>query len=128
MRRHAAPPKKRRVREPLEWLRRRALALPGTVEAEAWGHPNFKAGGRTVAAFEIWKGRPSIALLADPEEQDVLIARFGFFRTPYAGKRGWASVWVDEPAAWDVIEELLRRAHRRACEKPRTSRGRRRPR
>lgn len=104
----------RRVRDPLEWLRKSCRSLPGAVEVEAWGHPNFKAGGRAFAAFEIWKGRPSIALLADREEQELLVERFCFFRTPYAGKRGWVSAWVDEPAPFAMIKTLLRQAHRRA--------------
>jgi len=104
----------RRVRDPLEWLRKTCRALPGAVEVEAWGHPNFKADGRAFAAFEFWKGRPSIALLAGAEKQELLVERFGFFRTPYAGKRGWVSAWVDEPAPFELMKSLLRDAHQRA--------------
>jgi predicted DNA-binding protein (MmcQ/YjbR family) len=106
----------RRIRDPERWLRRLCLVLPATVEVAAWGHPNFRAAGRTFAVFETWKGRPCIAIFAEPEEQACLIERFGFFKTPYVGSRGWVSAWVDEPAPFRLIADLARAAHRRALE------------
>ena len=107
----------RRIRDPERWIRRLCLALPATVEVASWGHPNFRAAGRTFAVFEIWKGRPCIAVAAEPEEQAFLIERFGFFKTPYVGNRGWVSAWVDVPAPFRLIDDLARAAHRRALEK-----------
>ena len=101
----------------LEWLRRRARALGGVEEKVAWGHPTFRAGGRIIAAFEIVKGRPSIAVLADRDEQEVLLQTPDFFKTPYAGRWGWVSAWVDAPARWDILESLLAEAHRCATGK-----------
>jgi len=101
--------------------------LPGTTEVEAWGHPNFKTAGGTFAVFEIYKGRPCIAIRADPEEQTFLVERFGFFRSPYVGNRGWVSAWVDEPAPFRLMGDLIVLAHGRSLEKPART-GRPRPR
>ena len=109
----------RKQRDPLSWLRKRCAALPGTAEVVAWGHPNFRVEGRTFAVFEIYKGRPCIAVSADPEEQSFLIERFGFFRTPYVGNRGWVSAWVDQPAPFRLLRDLIAQAHRRSVETPR---------
>ena len=45
----------------VEKLRALCLSFPETSETSSWGHPNFRAGKRTFAAFERVKGRPSIA-------------------------------------------------------------------
>jgi predicted DNA-binding protein (MmcQ/YjbR family) len=112
----------RRVLDPLGWIRRLCMALPGTAEVEAWGHPNFQVSGRTFAVFEIYKGRPCIAISADPEEQAFLVERFGFFKTPYVGNRGWVSAWVDQPAPFRLMGDVTRQAHRRCGEGPRRAR------
>jgi len=110
----------RRIRDPLAWMRKVCGALAGTTEVVSWGHPNFRAGGRTFTVFEIYKGRPCIAIATDPEEQSLLIERFGLFRTPYLGSRGWVSAWVDQPAPFQLMGELIRRAYRRNIEKTRS--------
>jgi predicted DNA-binding protein (MmcQ/YjbR family) len=94
------------------------MTLPGTGEVVAWGHPNFKVAGRTFAVFEIYKGRPCIAVSSDPEEQSFLVERFGFFKTPYVGSRGWVSAWVDQPAPFRLMRDLITQAHHRAVENP----------
>jgi predicted DNA-binding protein (MmcQ/YjbR family) len=113
--------------DPLGWLRKRCEALGGIEERPAWGHPTFRAGTTTIAAFETFHGRPSIAVLADRERQDVLITKFGLFKTPYAGKSGWVSAWVDQPVQWDLLADLLTDAHRAATaprpKKPRRGRA-----
>jgi len=108
----------RRRSDPEAWLRRVCSELPGTTEVEAWGHPNFKTAGGTFAVFEIYKGRPCIAIRADPEEQTFLVQRFGFFRSPYVGNRGWVSAWVDEPAPFRLMRDLIVLAHGRSLEGP----------
>src|ERR1700694_2971946 len=125
------PPSSSRSRkelDPLGWIRRLCVALPGTSEVEAWGHPNFRVAGRTFAVFEIYKGRPCIAISTDPEEQSFLVERFGFFKTPYVGNRGWVSAWVDQPAPFRLMGDLIGQAHRRSGEGPRPTAGPRRAR
>ena len=95
-------------------LRRvRALcqAMPETAETESWGHPNFKAGKRTFAAFEWIDGRPSLALRLAPADVNLLLGRRNFFATPY-GRGQWASVWADTRLDWRLIERLLERSYR----------------
>ena len=98
--------------DPLTWLRAICEALPGVEEVVAWGHPNFRVVGRTFVVFEIYKGRPSIAVKAELEEQDFLVEKFGLYKTPYTGKQGWVSAWVDEPFSLDVLRDLITNAHR----------------
>ena len=97
--------------DPLTWLRAHCGALPGVEEVIAWGHPNFRVGGRAFAVYEIYRGRPSIAVRAELEEQAFLIEQFGLFKTPYVGKQGWVSAWVDGPAPWELLRVLISKAH-----------------
>ena len=97
--------------DPLVWLRTLCGTLPGVEEAVAWGHPNFRSAGRTFAVFEVYRGRPTIAVKAELAEQEILVERFWFFRTPYVGKQGWVSAWVDGPAPWELLRVLISKAH-----------------
>ena len=87
-------------------LRALCLAFPESSETDSWGHPNFRAGKRTFAAFEIWKGRPSIAFRVDAAEAAVLLKKKNFFATPY-GQTRWVSVWVDGRVDWKLVGRLL---------------------
>lgn len=109
----------RKQHDPLSWIRKLCTTLPGTAEVEAWGHPNFRVAGRTFAVFEIYRGRPCIAISADPEEQSLLVERFGFFKTAYLGTRGWISAWVDQPAPFRLMRDLIAQAHHRSVQGPR---------
>jgi predicted DNA-binding protein (MmcQ/YjbR family) len=114
--RHAGLPKspaRRKIRDPEKWLRKLCLKLPDTTEKISWGHPNFRVANRTFAVFEIYRERPSIAIEAELEEQSFLVEQFGFYVTPYVGKRGWVSAWVDVPAPYGLIEDLVVKAHAR---------------
>jgi predicted DNA-binding protein (MmcQ/YjbR family) len=95
----------------LQRLRRLCLSLPETSERSSWGHPNFRAGSKTFAAFERVKGRPAIAFRLDREDVDRLMRRKDFFATPY-GRGLWISVWADVPPDWRAIGDLLDRSYR----------------
>jgi predicted DNA-binding protein (MmcQ/YjbR family) len=96
-------------------LRRLCLGLPETSEAGSWGHPNFRAGKKTFAAFEWIQGRPSIAVRLDAAAVDYLRSRHkNFFLTPY-GRGVWASAWADRPIDWALVEELVERAYRKVA-------------
>ena len=92
-------------------LRALCLALPETSEVSSWGHPNFRAARRTFSAFEIVKGRPSIAFRLDAVDADLLLRKKHFFATPY-GRGRWVSVWVDGRVDWRVVARLLDRSYR----------------
>jgi predicted DNA-binding protein (MmcQ/YjbR family) len=104
--------------DPLIWLRSLCESLPGVEEVSAWGHPNFRVAGRVFATFEVQRGRPSIAVKMALEEQDLLIEQGGFFKTPYAGKQGWVSAWVDQPVRWELLLDLVTQAHAAAAMTP----------
>ena len=90
--------------------RKLCLAFPETVELTSWGHPTFRAGKKTFCAFEMIKGRPSIAFrLARVDAR--LARRKNFFVTPY-GRSLWMSVWVDDAVDWTLIAALVERSYR----------------
>ena len=95
----------------LQRFRALCLAFPEASERSSWGHPNFRAGRKTFAAFERVKGRPSLAFRLDRIEVDRLLRRKGFFMTPY-GRGLWVSVWADVPPDWNAITDLLQRSYR----------------
>ena len=94
----------------VEKLRALCLSFPETSETSSWGHPNFRAGKRTFAAFERVKGRPSIAFRAEPPDVDRLLRRRNFFATPF-GRGQWVSLWADVPPNWKLVGQLLRRSY-----------------
>src|SRR5262245_56844233 len=95
----------------LQRLRELCLAFPESSERSSWGHPNFKAGTKTFAAFEPVKGRPSMAFRLNPTDVDLLLRRDGFFVTPY-GRGLWVSLWADGRIDWALVERLLDRSYR----------------
>jgi predicted DNA-binding protein (MmcQ/YjbR family) len=97
--------------ETLRKLRSICLSLPESSETASWGHPNFKAGKKTFAAFERVKGRASIAFRLDPDEVNRLLGRKEFFVTPY-GRGQWVSLWADGRIVWRTVEDLVERSYR----------------
>lgn len=97
----------------LQKLRGICLALPRVTEVAAWGHPNFKVGGKTFAAFEKYKGEWAIAFKAEPEHQRFLVdSDPRFYVSPYVGKQGWVSLRVEGRIPWKRLESFLRESHR----------------
>jgi len=97
--------------DPLTWLRALCEPLEGVEEVVAWGHPNFRRAGRTFAVFEVYRSRPCIAVQTSLDDQELLVAQFGFFKAPYTGPRGWVSLWVDGPVPWELLGDLVLKAH-----------------
>jgi predicted DNA-binding protein (MmcQ/YjbR family) len=91
-------------------LRELCQSLPDTSETSAWGHPNFKAGKRIFATYEVFGGRPSIAFRLDPTDVDLLLRRKQFFVTPY-GRGQWVSLRADGRVSWRLVERLLERSY-----------------
>ncbi len=95
----------------LQKLRGVCLAFPESSERSSWGHPNFRAGKKTFAAFERIQQRPTIAFRLDRDDVERLLRRKGFFSTPY-GRGLWVSVWADTALDWRVVGDLLERSYR----------------
>jgi predicted DNA-binding protein (MmcQ/YjbR family) len=89
--------------------RRACLALAGTSETESWHHPTFRAGTVTFCAFEIIKGRPSIAFKL-PVTDLAFHNQPNPFATPY-GRGMWTSIWVDDEVDDAAIQTLVRRSY-----------------
>jgi predicted DNA-binding protein (MmcQ/YjbR family) len=97
----------------LEKLRAICLAMPGTIETQSWGHPNFRAGRRMYAAFDEYGGERYIAFIAPPPILEKLEGEPHFRR---AGHREWM---LRDLAAidWKELRSLLVQAHALATAK-----------
>jgi predicted DNA-binding protein (MmcQ/YjbR family) len=96
--------------------RRLCLALPETSERASWGHPNFRVGRKVFCAFEVVKGRPSIAFKLSAPDRKVAERKRNFFSTPY-GRGLWVSTWVDRAVDWRLIARLIDRSYRCVADK-----------
>jgi predicted DNA-binding protein (MmcQ/YjbR family) len=93
----------------LEKMRLVCLDFPETNEHKAWGHPNFRAGKKTFAVLETYKGVLSIAMKVGTTKQRQLLRDGRFYETPYVGKQGWISLKVDTSTLkrWREVNDLL---------------------
>ncbi|HET7453106.1 MAG TPA: MmcQ/YjbR family DNA-binding protein, partial [Thermoanaerobaculia bacterium] len=101
----------------LQRLRSVCLGFPEATEGAAWGHPVFRTGKKTFAAFEIVDGRPSIAFRVDRDGFDFLRTKRGFFETPY-GRGLWISRWADGRIGGKGLAALLEAAYRLVAARP----------
>src|SRR6266498_2035411 len=95
--------------------RRACLALPETTEISSWDHPNFRAGKVMFCAFEIIKGRPSIAFKL-PATDAAFLDQPDTFPTPY-GRGAWTSIWVDDHVDAAAMRALIERSYRAVANK-----------
>lgn len=98
-------------------LRAVCLALPETVEVEAWGRPTFRAGKRIFAVFE-GHDEHEYALVFKPEEAErpALLGDPRFYSPPYFGASGWLA--LDFTAAtvdWTEVAELVESSYRQVA-------------
>lgn len=111
--------------DPIDRLRRIALALPEVSEKLSHGEPSFFcAAGRAkqfVMVDNHHHGADHLAFwcAARPGAQEQLIAEDPdqFFRPPYVGHRGWLGVRIDRDPDWDEIAEIVRDAYRQIAPK-----------
>jgi predicted DNA-binding protein (MmcQ/YjbR family) len=91
-------------------VRALCLGYPGASETRSWGHPNFRAGGKTFVTYEIHDEHPSIAFRLEPDQVRELVVLKGYFPTPY-GKGLWVSLRADGRLNWRRITQLIRDSH-----------------
>jgi hypothetical protein len=112
--------------DPVERLRRIALALPEATEKVSHGEPSFfcppeKRARQFVAVDDHHHGADRLAFWcpAAAGAQEALIAENPeqFFRPPYVGHRGWVGVRIDLDPDWDEIAEIVRDAYRQVAPK-----------
>ncbi|HCT79353.1 MAG TPA: phosphoribosylglycinamide formyltransferase [Micromonosporaceae bacterium] len=103
-------------KEEVERLRAICLALPDVTEKVSHGEPSWFAKNKklflTLAdhhhddRFGFWAAAPpgaQEALIADDPER--------YFRPAYVGHRGWVGVYLDVPADWAEIADVVAEAH-----------------
>jgi len=107
--------------DPVERLRRIALALPEATEKVSHGEPSFFCRKQFVAVDDHHHGADHLAFWcpAPPGAQQELIAEAPerYFRPPYVGHRGWVGVRIDNDPDWDEVAELVRDAYRQVAPK-----------
>jgi hypothetical protein len=111
--------------DPIDQLRRIALALPGVSEKLSHGEPSFFCDAGRAKQFVMLDnhhhGADHLAFwcAAPPGAQEQLIAENPdqFFRPPYVGHRGWLGVRIDRDPDWDEIAEIVRDAYRQVAPK-----------
>ena len=100
-------------------LREILLALPDTSETASWGHPNFRAGKKTFAAFhEDASGVPCIWLRVEPADARILLEDPRFLPSRHSPDR-WVALRADRPIDWAFLRELARDSHALVGPKPR---------
>ena len=98
-------------------VRRVALALPETVEIEAWGRPTFRAGKKMFATFAHHDGHGFAVLFKpDPGEKPALVQDPRFYSPPYLGPSGWLGLDLEAARVdWTEVAELLEASYRQVA-------------
>ena len=100
-------------------LRKVLLEIPDTSETASWGHPNFRAGKKTFAAFhEDHSGVPCIWLRVEPADARILLEDPRFLPSKHGGDR-WVALRADRAIDWAFLRELARDSHALVSPKPR---------
>jgi predicted DNA-binding protein (MmcQ/YjbR family) len=86
-------------------LRRICLRLPGTLETTSWGHPTFKAGGKTFCVIETYKGHVTLCFKLPAADAAAALSDARFFKSPYVGDKGWVSLIVERAPDWAEVAE-----------------------
>lgn len=116
----------------LERVRKLALALPETVEKEAWGRPTFRVKNKMFLMFVDdgpmtqrarrdapcdGDGRLALWLQCTHEEQEAAVEADPerCFVPPYVGVNGWLGLRLDRGLAWPLVAAQVREAWSRAA-------------
>jgi len=95
-------------------VREAVRTLPEVSESfDGFGHIAFKVGKKSfVLVGSGTEGQGSLFIKADPDSQQILVARGPYIRAPYLGQHGWVCVWGDVDVDWEEARELVRDAYR----------------
>ena len=98
-------------------LRAVCLALPETVEVEAWGRPTFRAGKKIFALFTGGGGeRFGVIFKPEADERPALLQDDRFFVPPYWGPSGWLALdFTAAPVEWEEVGELVEGSYRQVA-------------
>jgi predicted DNA-binding protein (MmcQ/YjbR family) len=78
----------------------------------SFGHPTFRAGKKTFAVFEKYRGEDTVCFKASLADQALLVLDPRFFVAPYVGKHGWTSMRVGSGVDWRELEDVVRESWR----------------
>jgi hypothetical protein len=98
-------------------LRKVCLALPESVEVEAWGRPTFRAGKKMFAVFAGNDEHP-YALIFKPDlaERPALLEEPRFYVPPSFGPSGWIALDLTAaPVDWQEVTELIDASYQRVA-------------
>lgn len=98
-------------------LRAVCLALPESVEVEAWGRPTFRAGKKMFAVFEGNDGHPyAVTFKPEPQERPALLEDLRCYEPAYFGPGGWVALDLTAaPVDWDEVAELMETSYRQVA-------------
>ena len=101
----------------LDDVRRVCLALPESMEVEAWGRPTFRAGKRMFAIFEGNDEHPyAIVFKPEPDERPALLQDDRFYSPAYHGPSGWLAIDLTAKGPdWAEITELVTTSYRQVA-------------
>lgn len=93
------------------------LALPETVEVEAWGRPTFRAGKKIFAVFSgSSEDQYSVIFKPDADERPALVDDARFYVPPYFGPGGWLALDLSAaPVDWAEVAELVETSYRQVA-------------
>ena len=93
-------------------MREVCLKLPEVTETVTFGNPTFRAGKRTFAVLDKYKGEYAIAVKATSADQTALVMDPRFYITPYSGQHGWTSMKISNDIDWEEVRQLLTMSYR----------------
>lgn len=96
----------------IDWLRRRAKALPHTTKSIQWGsNPVFKVGGKIYAIAALEPGDVCLSLKCPPEEFAELTQRHGIIPAPYLARAYWIALEHEDALPAAEIKRLLKQSY-----------------
>jgi predicted DNA-binding protein (MmcQ/YjbR family) len=98
-------------------LRKICLALPESVEVEAWGRPTFRAGKTMFAVFAGDDDHAyAVIFKAEPAERPALLTDPRLYVPAYYGPSGWLALdFTAAPVDWDEVTELVETSYRQVA-------------
>jgi len=98
-------------------IRRTCLALPETIEVEAWGRPTFRVASKMFAIFTLQAGEYLFVFRPDSYERPALTADPRVRLPKWWGSRGWLGLVLDDDTDHGEIAELAETSYRQVAPK-----------
>ena len=96
-------------------VREVCLALPETVEVEAWGRPTFRAGKKIFALYSGDDEARTVIFKPDADERAALLDDPRISKPPYWGPSGWLALALDGDTEWQEVAELVEDSYRQVA-------------